>query len=359
MDATKIKQLSFFQARSPPSRPIADSTHELKSISFIIARIELASGVTGDGYLLSFHYSPHAIVGALQDIRPLVIGRPVYETGQLTQDFDREAEYFGNNGLQRWALSVVNLAMWDAWGKSVDYPIWKLLGTHNDKVPLYGSGGWLSYSIEELIEEVTSYVQRGFRAVKIKIGSPEIEIDLERLAKVREQIGPHVKIMMDANQGLNFPAAVTLARRAARYHIHWFEEPLPNTDFAGYESLRQQAGIALAMGEREYNLVALRELIGRNAIDLWQPDIVRLGGVEAWRDSASLANAYNIPVLPHYYKEYDVPLLATISNGYGCESFDWVDGLIDNPIRFEDGYAYPHESPGWGFSFLDQFLTEI
>jgi L-alanine-DL-glutamate epimerase-like enolase superfamily enzyme len=92
---------------------------------------------------------------------------------------------------------------------------------------------------------------------------------------------------------------------------------------------------------------------------LWQPDLLRLGSVEAWRDSAALAAAHNIPTLPHYYKEYDVPLLMTVPKAAGAESFDWVDDLITTPIRMRDGWAYPSDEPGWGFSFHSQFLREI
>ena len=105
--------------------------------------------------------------------------------------------------------------------------------------------------------------------------------------------------------------------------------------------------------------MALRELIGRRALDLWQPDLIRLGGVEAWRDSAALAAAYHIPVLPHYYKDYDIPLLVTVSRPYGAESFDWIDGIIDQPMEIVDGYALPREGEGWGFRFLHQYMTEV
>ena len=105
------------------------------------------------------------------------------------------------------------------------------------------------------------------------------------------------------------------------------------------------------MGEREFDTVALRELIRRDALDLWQPDILRLGGVEAWRASAALAHSHKLPVLPHYYKEYDVPLLMTVPNAFGAESFDWMDPLVTHPIRMENGFAYPNPGPGWGFSF--------
>ena len=195
--------------------------------------------------------------------------------------------------------------------------------------------------------------------MKIKVGSPDLERDLERLTLVREAVGPQINIMMDANQGMNLPDAVNLANAAKPLRITWFEEPLNHTDYDGYAVLRRQAGMSLAMGEREFDTVPLRELIRREAIDLWQPDILRLGSVEAWRASAALANAHHLPVLPHYYKEYDVPLLMTVPNAFGAESFDWVDALITHPVRMESGFAYPSANPGWGFSFKDHYLTEI
>ena len=249
--------------------------------------------------------------------------------------------------------------MWDGWGKTLGQPVWKLFGSYRDRVPLYGSGGWISYTIDELLEEVTGYVKRGFRAVKIKVGSPELERDIERLHRVREAVGADVNIMMDANQGMTVPTALALAHAVRPLRITWFEEPVTNTDFDGYAQLRRQAGISLAMGEREFDGTALRELIRRDALDLWQPDILRLGSVEAWRSTAALANENKIPVLPHYYKEYDVPLLMTVPQAFGSESFDWVDGLIDHPIRMENGFAYPNEGPGWGFSFKDSALTAV
>jgi L-alanine-DL-glutamate epimerase-like enolase superfamily enzyme len=354
-----IRSVRLFRALSTVSREIADSTHRIPEIGFLVVRIATRSGVTGDGFLLAFHYSREAILGALRDAAPLALGREVSRPGDFLARHERESEYFGNVGLNRWAAGAFNLAMWDAWGKTVGAPVWKLLGAWHDRVPLYGSGGWLSYSTAELLEEVTGYVARGFRSVKVKVGSPERERDIERLRKVRETVGPHVGIMMDANQGLDLAGALALARAARPFGIAWFEEPLPRTDYDGYAQLRRAAGISIATGEREFDTVTLRELIRREAIDLWQPDALRLGGVEAWRASAALAAAHHIPVLPHYYKEYDVPLLATIPNAYGAEWFDWVDGLITQPLRMEDGFAYPNPGGGWGFQFKDEHLTEL
>ena len=132
----------------------------------------------------------------------------------------KRTRYFGNKGIHRWALGSINIAMWDAWAKTLGTPVWKMFGTHHSRVPLYGSGGWLSYSIPELLDEVTRYVKRGFRAVKIKVGSPDLQNDIERLTRVREAVGPHVQIMMDANQGMNLATASPTFRRRARPEDH-------------------------------------------------------------------------------------------------------------------------------------------
>nr|WP_319489998.1 mandelate racemase/muconate lactonizing enzyme family protein [uncultured Caproiciproducens sp.] len=357
----EIKDISIYSAVSKMSKPIADATHTISDIKFYIVEIVTADGVKGQGYLLSFHYSPQAIEGALKDIRNFILNHHfcVNETLKMRQSYEQKCEYFGNLGLLRWAQAAVNVAMWDAWGKTLKQPIWKILGSNGKKIPVYGSGGWISYSDEELVEEALNYKNRGFTAIKLKVGSSDMERDLRRIAMVREAIGKDVKIMMDANQGMTVPDAIKLSNLVRNMGIHWFEEPVANTDFAGYEIIRNKTGISLAMGEREYDNSALKQLISRNALDLWQPDLIRIGGVEAWRDTAALANAYHIPCLPHYYKDYDVPLLATIPNSYGAESFDWIDGIIDNTMKIENGYAIQREGDGWGFEFKEEFLTPV
>lgn len=357
----RIVNLQLFSAESTMSRPIADSTHDISTIKFYIVEVTTASGITGQGYLLSFHYSPKAVEGALKDLRKFILDRSysINETLRIQREYEIECEYFGNLGLLRWAYGALNVALWDARGKTLGQPIHRLLGSNGKKIPVYGSGGWLNYTEAELLDEVVGYKKRGFTAVKVKVGSPDMERDIQRLHKVREALGGSVRIMMDANQGMSVSNAIKLSNLVQGLGIQWFEEPVSNTDFAGYEIIRNKTGISLAMGEREYDLSALKELIKRNALDLWQPDLLRLGGVEAWRSSAIVADAYHLPCLPHYYKDYDVPLLATVANPFGAESFDWIDGIIDNKMVIDNGYAIQREGNGWGFDFLKQHLSEL
>ena len=193
----KIKDIHFYRAVSDISRPIADSTHTISQIGFYIVELMTAEGVRGQGYVLSFHYSPGAMEGALRDVCSFISAGEyaVYDMVLARADWDREAEYFGNTGINNCAIAAVNLAMWDAWGHTCRQPVWKMLGANRRRIPVYGSGGWISYTDQELLEEVLDYKKRGFKAVKIKVGSGSIERDAERLAKCREALGDSVKIM--------------------------------------------------------------------------------------------------------------------------------------------------------------------
>ena len=255
---TLIKDIRIYQAVSKLSHPIADSTHDISKIAFYVLEVETKGGVIGQGYLLSFHYSPNAIEGALKDMKKFVLERDyhVYETAQVQKDYEIESEYFGIVGLQRWALATLNVAMWDAWARTMGQPIYRMFGCHRKPIPVYGSGGWISYSDEELVDEVVNYQKRGFTAVKIKVGSPDMERDIRRLNLVREATGPNMKIMMDANQGMDVPSAIKLISNVEHLGIFWFEEPVVNTDFEGYATIHSKTKISLALGEREYSTVA-------------------------------------------------------------------------------------------------------
>jgi L-alanine-DL-glutamate epimerase-like enolase superfamily enzyme len=359
ISSSKIRSYMVYKTKAGLKKPISDATHTLHEISFLVLRLQLESGITGESYLLSFQYSPRAIRGALMDLLPEVVGYETYETGKVYEHLNGVSEYFGNTGVNRWAQAAINIAMWDAWGKTLQQPLHKIWGVHREQCDIYGSGGWLSYTIDELVKEVTDYVSRGLKAVKIKVGSPDYKTDVARLREVRAAVGKEVNIMMDANQGMQPASARQLANAVADLNIYWFEEPLNRCDYDGYAQLKRSTGISLAMGEREYDTQSLLRLIGRNAIDIWQPDLLRIGGVEAWRSSAALAAQHHIPVLPHYYKDYDVALVCSVPNGVGVESFDWIDPLIDHPLQITNGLVSPRQQPGWGFSFLDEHLEEI
>ena len=191
MENLQIKDIRIYSAVSKISRPIADSTHDISKIAFYVTEVETVGGTIGQSNVLSFHYSPNAIQGALKDLKETVLSRGycVNESKRMRREIEIEHEYFGIPGIQRWALAALNTACWDAYARALSQPIWKLLGGSKKAIPVYGSGGWLNYTDEELLEEVLDYKKRGFTAVKIKVGSPDPERYIRRLNRCREELG--------------------------------------------------------------------------------------------------------------------------------------------------------------------------
>src|SRR5512138_2490869 len=129
-----IKSYHIYSSKAKLSKPIADATHTLTEISFIVLRMQLKSGIVGESYMLSFQYSPRAIAGAMKDIGGMVVGEKVYNTVNVFEKINAANEYFGNEGVNRWAQAAYNIAMWDAWSKTLHQPVWKVLGGEKKKI---------------------------------------------------------------------------------------------------------------------------------------------------------------------------------------------------------------------------------
>jgi L-alanine-DL-glutamate epimerase-like enolase superfamily enzyme len=341
-----INKIDFYGLTPPKSPRIADSTHTVDAVKFIVVRVFTEDGEYGESYLLSLDYSPRSIQAALKDIAELAVGLDVSEISAFCRLADHETEYFGSIGLSRWAVAAIEIAMWDAWARTLVQPVWRILGGASKPIPLYGSGGWLCYSIDELLDEISRYIRRGFYGVKIKIGSCDPEIDIERICRVREALGPDRHLFIDANQGYSISTAIKVFNATRKQNITWFEEPFPNRDFSSYNRFRSSCDLPIAFGEREYDLMGLLQLARNNSLDVWMPDILRIGGVTRWLQSVYLADELGLQ-------------MCTVRSAWFAEYFDWIDSTIDHAMKIDNGCAIPHSEPGWGFRFLDEYLSEL
>jgi L-alanine-DL-glutamate epimerase-like enolase superfamily enzyme len=209
---------------------------------------------------------------------------------------------FGRKGVAFSAISSIDIALWDLKARFFDVPLYRLLGPFTDSVPIYGSGGWTSFTEDELVREQVGYVERGIPRIKMKVakdfGHAEAE-DLRRLAAVRKAVGDDVEIYVDANNGFYAKQAIGFARRMAEYDVRWFEEPVLADDIAGLAAIARAIDIPVATGEHEYTKYGFKELITQGGADIVQPDVGRVGGVTEWLKVAHLAHAFNLPVAPH------------------------------------------------------------
>ncbi|MCL4159575.1 UNVERIFIED_CONTAM: hypothetical protein GTU68_013390 [Idotea baltica] len=209
---------------------------------------------------------------------------------------------FARSGVLVSAISAIDVALWDLKGKILNLPVHTLLGgKKRERITPYATGMYFSKSdnlADKLAAEAKTYADEGFKAMKIKVGLT-VEEDIENVKKVRQAIGPNVKLMVDSNHAYNFREAVFLANAIEKYDIGWFEEPVSPEYYDQYAQLRSKTSIPIAGGECEYLRFGFQRLISAKAVDIIQPDICATGGLTEAKRIGVLASTNGIEVVPH------------------------------------------------------------
>ena len=250
------------------------------------------------------------------------------------------------------SLACVDTALWDWRAQSQQLPLWRLLGGAQDKLPVYTTeGGWLHLETAELVDQTLAAQAQGFKGAKIKIGRPHVSEDVARLSAVRAAVGSDFELMTDANQGFNRPEVIRRAKAFEGLDLAWLEEPLPAEDVSGHLQLLGHTNIPVAVGESMYHLSQFREYLEQGACSIVQPDVARIGGITPWIKVAHLAEAFDVPVCPHFLMELHVSLCAAVPNAAWVEYIPQLDDITTSRIQVENGFAYPPETPGLGITW--------
>jgi L-alanine-DL-glutamate epimerase-like enolase superfamily enzyme len=304
----KITDVTTTVLRSPEGRPIQDATIPTPlpgdaGRAGLFVHVHTDAGITGLGI-----GTPHPAVRAVVEssLKPILLGEEPFAIERLWEAMFWRVRGYGRKGVAFCALSAVDIALWDLKAKALGLPLYRLLGTYTDRVPIYGSGGWTDFSEAELVAEQTGYIERlGVRSVKMKVakdfGTAERE-DLRRLAAVRKAVGDEIEILVDANNGYYAKQAIAMSKAFEDYNVRWFEEPVLADDIDGLAAVARATTIPVATGEHEYTKYGFKDLIARGGADIVQPDIGRVGGVTEWLKAAQLAAAFNLPVAPHAFQ---------------------------------------------------------
>lgn len=324
----------------------------------VFVRLATADGLEGRGYSYTIGTGGTAVLALLEDyLLPLVVGADAARPEALWDRLRRSTLATMVGPITTLALAAIDTAAWDVRARALGTPLARLAGGAQDSVPLYDTeGGWLHLEIDELAANAVAAVDQGFTGVKVKIGKQRAADDAARVAAVRDAVGPGMAIMVDANQGLTRDEAVRRAHLLEPYDLTWIEEPLAADDVEGHALLARSTSIPVAVGETLYSLGQFRAYLGSGAAAVVQPDVARVGGITPWLKVAHLAEAFGVPVAPHFLMEIHVSLAAAVPNGRWVEWIPQLDSVTTSRIRRSGGRAMPPDVPGIGIDWDDAAL---
>lgn len=340
----------------PTDAPEADGTYAWQATTVMVVQVTCAD-VTGVGYTYT-HKTAAPLARELMDIH--VRGKSPFDTNALFSAMRAAQRNYGREGIAATALSAIDIAVWDLKAKLLGKPLCKVLGQMRDGAPVYGSGGFTTYSDKQLTDQLGGWASQGIPRVKMKVGSDPGD-DLRRVKVARAAIGDRNELFVDANGAYSRKQALRFAEQfVAECNVTWFEEPVSSDDLAGLHLLRDRApaGMDIAAGEYGWTAMYLRNMIDAEAVDVIQADATRCGGVTGFMDAADQADAHPLPLSAHCGPSAHLHLACAARPLRHVEYFhDHVrieSMLFDGFRAAKDGVMYPDLSrAGMGLEFKD------
>ena len=301
--------------------------------------VQLESGSTR---ALGFTYADHStavLAGKL--LNEIVIGSDPLCHAATLKRLLAAIRNLGETGIAMMAVSAIDNALWDLRARLVNLPLVSLLGQVRTSIPVYGSGGFTSYSDKQLAQQLNGWAEQGFSMVKVKIGS-EPERDPDRVIMARKAIGADCELFVDANGAYTVTQAIELAHCFAQQGVCWFEEPVSSDNLLGLDQVRRRAplGMDIAAGEYGYTAWYFRQMLEAQAVTILQADCTRCGGISGFLDAASLCWAHNVPLSSHCGPSMHLHVCCSVPRAIHMEFFH--DHARIERIFF-DGFCEPRQ----------------
>jgi L-alanine-DL-glutamate epimerase-like enolase superfamily enzyme len=291
-----IERLDVEAFTIPTDAPEADGTIDWNATTIVVVHAT-AGRVTGVGYT-------YTDASAATFIRRVLAGvlaeRDAVDVEGAYVAMMQAVRNVGRDGIAAAAISAVDNALWDLKARLLDVPLVALLGAVRDGVPIYGSGGFTSYSVARLSEQLSGWVEAGIPAVKMKIGR-DPAADRARVRAARTAIGGEAQLFVDANGAYDGALAIGQAHDFAASSVSWFEEPVSSDDREGLRRVRDRApaGMDIAAGEYGYDIQYFRRMLAAGSVDVLQADATRCGGITGFLKAGALADAFCMPISAH------------------------------------------------------------
>lgn len=349
--------LVFLPLKSPVSdaKVLTGRQKPLTEVAFLFVEIESAHGHKGLGFSYSKRAGGHGLYAHAAEIVGRLLGEDPNDIERLWIKLVWAGASVGRSGLSTQAVAAFDIALWDMKAKRAGLPLAKLLGAHADSVQCYNtSGGFLSTSITQLLQNIDEAQAAGIGGFKIKVGQPDWKADLARLEGVRAHIGPDVPLMVDANQQWDRVTAMRVGRVLECFDLTWIEEPLDAYDTEGHAQLAAALDTPIASGEMLTSVAEHRELLRMGAVDYIQPDAPRVGGITQFLKIMALGAERHLPMAPHFAMQIHLHLSAAYPHNSWVEHFDWLDPLFNEHLEIHEGRMHVPRLPGLGISLSEQ-----
>jgi mandelate racemase len=347
----RIRGVTLTPVEVPLKLPLGTSADNVRNAPLLLIDLHTEEGVTGNAYLFCYRRSGmKAIAAVLQDAVDLVHGRAA-EPLTLAATLTRRLALIGNVGVVRMALSGLDMALWDARAKAAGLPLATLLGAGTGRMRAYNSNGLGMQGVRGTATQVMPLLERGFTALKLRLGYPSLKEDLDVLHAVRALLPASAHLMVDYNQALNLQEALLRGRQLQGQGLYWLEEPIRHDDWEGCATLVRELDLPIQVGENLDGAKDVLRLLQHRACDLLMPDVARVGGVTGWMQAAAVAACSGVDISSHLYPEVSAHLLLASETRHWLEYVDWADPILETPLAIEDGHAVVGNAPGIGLAW--------
>jgi len=344
-----LRALRVRAVEVPLARPLLTASGEIRTAPLVLVDLVTAQGVVGSSYV--FAYQPAALrplAVLLENLGAALQGRnvaPVPLEVELTQRF----RLLGPQGLTGMAMSALDMAAWDAHARAAQLPLVRLLGGAPRPLRAYNSLGM--DGVEAAGRLAAESAELGFRALKIKLGYPDVRTDVEAVRAVRREVGNRLALMVDYNQSLDVPEAIRRVRILDDEALAWVEEPTRADDHEGHARIARAARTPLQIGENWWGISDMAKSLAAGASSFGMPDVMKIGGVTGWLRAGALGQAAGVPLSSHIFPEISAHLLAVTPTCHWLEYLDLAGPVMRTPVTVEDGHVAANDTPGSGVEF--------